>query len=68
MDADNRFLTTDELASRIRVKPQTLRAWRVTGRGPAYYRLGGRVAYRIADVEAWEAAGRRDPEGRGGDE
>ena len=42
-------------ADLLGLKPQTLRKWRVTGGGPPYVRLGGRVAYRRADVDAWIA-------------
>jgi len=46
-------------AEHLGVKPQTLRAWRLRGGGPAYVRLSGptgRVAYRLADLDAWIAA------------
>lgn len=31
----------------------TLRFWRHKGTGPRSFKLGGRVAYKVADVEAW---------------
>jgi hypothetical protein len=34
----------------------TLRNWRWSGRGPVALKLGGRVVYRLSDVEAFEAA------------
>jgi hypothetical protein len=41
-------------------RPQTLRRWRLEGRGPRYIRIGNgpaaRVLYRWADVETWMAA------------
>ena len=50
-----RHLTTDQLAERLGVEPQTVRDWRVQDRGPAYIKDGGKlVRYRLADVEAWE--------------
>ncbi len=36
----------------------TLEAWRCLGRGPAFYRIGRRIAYDVADLEAF-AAGQR---------
>ena len=33
---------------------RTLAAWRYQGSGPVVTRLGGRVAYRVDDVEAFE--------------
>lgn len=45
-----------ELAKRWGISPRTLERWRSIGFGPAFLKLGGRVAYRLADVEAFEAA------------
>jgi len=59
-DHPEKYLVTRELAERLRVKTQTLRKWRTTGRGPSFYKLGGNVRYRVADVEEWESASRRD--------
>ena len=47
------FLTTSEAATRIRYRAQTLRRWRMLGRGPAFIRLAGRVLYDPADLQAW---------------
>lgn len=35
---------------------RTLKKWRGQGRGPAFLRIGNRVLYRLADVQAFEAA------------
>jgi hypothetical protein len=48
-------LSQHELARRWRLSPRTLERWRWTGEGPEYLKVGGRVAYRLEDVEAWEA-------------
>jgi hypothetical protein len=32
-----------------------LERWRFTGEGPQFIKIGGRVAYRLEDVEAYEA-------------
>lgn len=42
------------LAHRWSMSPRTLQRWRQDGDGPAYLKLGGRVVYRLTDVEAWE--------------
>ncbi|NBN62078.1 helix-turn-helix domain-containing protein [Microvirga tunisiensis] len=52
-------MTEGELAERLGVAAQTLRRWRLQGRGPAYMKCGDRastatVRYRLADIEAWE--------------
>jgi Helix-turn-helix domain len=49
-------LDQNQLAARWRMSPRTLEQWRWQGRGPRYLKIGGRVVYRLADVEAFEAA------------
>lgn len=43
------------------VSMRTLQDWRNRGTGPAYTKLGGRVAYDIADLDAFLAARRVEP-------
>jgi hypothetical protein len=38
---------------------RTLEQWRWKGIGPRYLKIGGRVLYRLEDIEAYEAAQRR---------
>ncbi len=45
----------EDLAKRWGVSPRTLEQWRWRGIGPRYLKLGGRVIYRLADIEAFEA-------------
>jgi hypothetical protein len=52
-----------DLADRWRMSPRTLERWRWEGRGPHYLKLGNRIAYRIEDVEAFEAANTMSPKG-----
>jgi predicted DNA-binding transcriptional regulator AlpA len=48
------MLDTDQLAELIRVSPDTCRYWRHIGKGPKYFKMGGRkVYYRQEDVDAW---------------
>jgi hypothetical protein len=47
-------LDQEDLAQRWLVSPRTLEAWRWQGRGPLYLKIGGRVLYRLADIEAFE--------------
>jgi Helix-turn-helix domain len=44
------------LAQRWSLSPRTLEQWRWQGRGPRYLKIGGRVVYRLSDIEAFEAA------------
>jgi predicted DNA-binding transcriptional regulator AlpA len=55
MDAHS-LMTSPDAAHYLTLAPQTLRAWRVTGKGPRYHRIGGnRVVYRRADLDEWLA-------------
>lgn len=48
------FLNQVHLARRWQISPRTLERWRWRGEGPAYVKIGGRVIYRLDDVEAYE--------------
>jgi helix-turn-helix protein len=50
-----RHLNQAELAERLGVSVRTVEGWRYRGKGPDYLRLEGRVAYRLVDVERFEA-------------
>lgn len=43
-----------ELAERWCVSQRTLERWRIIGWGPCYIKVGGRVIYRLEDVESHE--------------
>jgi Helix-turn-helix domain len=43
------------LSRRWRISPRTLEQWRWQGRGPRFLKIGGRVLYRLIDIEAYEA-------------
>lgn len=47
-------LSQTDLANRWRMSPRTLERWRFTGEGPQFVKLGGRVVYRLEDIEAFE--------------
>lgn len=51
--AQPELLTISEAADLLRAPVATLRYWRHIGSGPAGFRLGRRVVYRRADVQAW---------------
>ena len=50
-----RHLNQVELSRRWSISPRTLERWRWLGQGPRYLKIGGRVVYRLDDVEAYEA-------------
>jgi hypothetical protein len=45
-----------QLARRWNISPRTLERWRWQNDGPSYLKIGGRVCYRLEDVEAYETA------------
>jgi predicted site-specific integrase-resolvase len=59
-DSVVRHLTQGQLADRWQISPRTLERWRWAGEGPRFLKLGGRVIYRIEDVEVYEAQQLRD--------
>ena len=56
-----RHLDQHALANRWGLSIRTLERWRYLNQGPAFLKLGGRILYRLEDVEAFEAAQARDP-------
>ncbi|WP_210315456.1 helix-turn-helix domain-containing protein [Aurantimonas sp. DM33-3] len=53
------LMTEQEVADRQKRSIKTLQNQRVTGFGIPFLKLGRCVRYRLADVEAWEEAQRR---------
>ena len=49
------YVNQQELAHRWKISPRTLERWRWLSQGPQYLKIGGRVVYRLDDVEAYEA-------------
>ena len=58
----DRRVTSAEAAEYLGYKPQTLALWRHKGIGPRYYKInGGRVLYRMSDLERWMEARAVEP-------
>lgn len=55
-----RHLNQIELAARWNISHRTLERWRWSGEGPRFMKVGGRVVYRLEDVEAYERTQLRD--------
>jgi hypothetical protein len=51
---DLRHLNQVHLSRRWNISPRTLERWRWLKVGPAYLKIGGRVVYRLEDVEDYE--------------
>ncbi len=47
-------MTQLQLSNRLSVSCRTLERWRWIGIGPRFIKIGGRVRYRLCDVEAYE--------------
>ena len=62
---DNELYPTDNPALLKLGRPSTLAHWRSEGRGPAFIKLGARVAYRGSDLNQWLAARTVRPTDRG---
>ena len=59
-----RFLTQKQLAELLNISERTLERWRWLGQGCRYIKIGGRVVYRVEDVEAFETVAAEDATGR----
>lgn len=60
METESQFyLREKEAAEILRLAVGTLQNKRVTGTGPAFFKIGGRVLYSRQDLEAWVRIGRR---------
>lgn len=49
-----KHLNQAELADRWGVSQRTLERWRAIGWGPCFLKMGGRVVYRLEDIETYE--------------
>jgi hypothetical protein len=52
--SDLRHLNQVQLSRRWSLSPRTLERWRWLKLGPPYLKIGGRVIYRLVDVEQYE--------------
>lgn len=54
-----RYLRTHEAGRFLGLSGRTLEKHRVSGTGPAYLKIGGRVVYSVDDLRAWAEQGRQ---------
>lgn len=57
-------MNTADAAWLLGVKPSTLNCWRSQRKGPPYIKVGGRILYDEADLDAWLKQRTIHPEGR----
>jgi predicted DNA-binding transcriptional regulator AlpA len=53
MSPPHQLLKTSEAAEYLRLSVSQLNNWRMEGAGPPFVKLGGRVFYRLKDLERW---------------
>lgn len=56
-----RHMNQIQLADRWNISHRTLERWRWRKEGPSFIKIGGRVVYRLEDVEAFETTRTRGP-------
>jgi predicted DNA-binding transcriptional regulator AlpA len=49
----NEILYKKELSEEYRIPLATLNWWRHAGQGPRSFKIGNKVCYKRADIEAW---------------
>ena len=57
--ANSRLQTVKEAALYCRLSASTLNRLRVTGIGPRYTKLAGKVLYDVRDIDQWIEGGKR---------
>jgi hypothetical protein len=56
-----KLLNQIDLSRRWNISERTLEAWRWRRKGPKFLRIGGRIRYRLEDVEQFETLQERSP-------
>lgn len=56
------YMTTEQVATLLQVKPATLRQWRKRGTGPSFHQAGRTVRYHPRAIGAWLRACERQGE------
>ena len=53
-------LNQHQLGLRWGLSPRTLERWRWAGFGPPHMKIGGRILYRLSDIETYETSHLRE--------
>jgi hypothetical protein len=51
------YLMTPAAGRRLKLSPRTLEKHRTFGTGPRYRKIGGRVVYKVTDLDEWADRG-----------
>jgi hypothetical protein len=62
MNPPTGMLNEADAAARLGNKPQTMAKWRQRNFGPAFFKHGAKVFYRIADLDSWSMSTRIVPD------
>ena len=54
------YLTSRELSMRWKLTVETLKKWRIAGKGPSHHKLGGRILYKLEEITRLEDEAIRD--------
>jgi hypothetical protein len=52
--APSSWLNTTQAAAHLGFGKSTLEIWRMKGEGPPFAKAGGRVKYRLDELDAWQ--------------
>lgn len=52
----SKYLNCDQAGAHLNLSPRTLEKLRTIGGGPRFRKLGRRVVYTVADLDAWAAS------------
>lgn len=55
------YLNVSQAAAYLQLSKSRLEGWRNVGKGPAYLKIGKRVVYDVADLDAFALSGRVVP-------
>ncbi|MVU77095.1 helix-turn-helix domain-containing protein [Nocardia sp. ET3-3] len=50
------WMSTEEVAERLKIPPKTLANWASLGKGPRFAKIGRFRRYKLSDLLAWEQA------------
>lgn len=59
---EEEYLTTKELAARLRMSKSFFDKGRGRGYGPTFVKLNGKVLYPVSEADTWLESLRHDPE------
>ncbi|WP_129640821.1 MULTISPECIES: helix-turn-helix transcriptional regulator [Steroidobacteraceae] len=54
--ATTTYLSCEQAGAHLNLSPRTLEKLRTVGGGPRFRKLGRRVLYKLADLDAWSDA------------